>query len=117
MAEKHEWYLFYIKVSHIGVNLYAEIKYKGFEDEIDLLVWASEMHIPKKLGLHWVVSKDGISRMPVDLYERIEVLKKDRVHREALKEERTIAKKEQMLRERRQARKQKQTRLGEVCNT
>ena len=109
--------LFYIKTSHIYTNVIAEIKYKEFADELDLLVWASEMHIPKQMGMHWIVKGNDITRLPVDLYERIEVLKKDRVHREALKEERALAAKEQKLRERRQARQRKQQRLGEVCNT
>jgi transposase len=86
MSKKHKWILFYVKVSHIAANVYPEIKYKDFDDELDLLVWASEMHIPKQIGMHWIMYQDEITRLPVDLYERIDYLTKKRAEAEAAKE-------------------------------
>lgn len=85
--KKHLWHLFWVQSSHIGLNIYNEIKYKSFDDELDLLVWASEMHIPKKMGLHWILYSEETSRLPVELYERIDYLTKKRAETELKAEE------------------------------
>jgi hypothetical protein len=89
-------------------DLAAKILSKEFDNELDMLVWASKNQIRKGDGQHFVVSPEGLTRLPVEIYERIEHLKRELIHQEALAEERALAKKEQKQREFREARKRKQ---------
>ena len=119
MSKRNKWWLLFVRAYrsfHDGA-IEAKIIDKEFDSELDMLVWASKNQIPKAIGHHFTFTPDGLARLPNDLYERIEYLKRDMVHQEALKEERALAAKEQKLRERREARQRKQQRMGEVCNT
>jgi hypothetical protein len=108
MSKRNKWWLLYLAAYNSYGELAGKIVDKEFDSELDMLVWASTSRIPRALGHHFVVSPDGLTRLPVEIYERIEHLKREQSHREALAEERAIAKKEQMLRERREARQRKQ---------
>jgi hypothetical protein len=115
MSKRNKWWILYLRVYARHGIAEAKIIDKEFDSELDMLVWAGKNQIPKGQGWHFVVSPDGLTRLPNDLYERVDVLKREQVHQEALAEERALAKKEQKLRGFREARKQK--RMGEVCNT
>ena len=119
MSKRNKWWLLFVRAYrsfHDGA-IEAKIIDKEFDSELDMLIWASKNQIPKAIGHHFVVTPEGVERLPTELYGKIEHLRREQVHHEALKEERALAKKEQKLRERRQARQRKQQRMGEVCNT
>lgn len=103
-----KWNLFYVRVRNMWGELKPEIVNKEFDNELDLLVWASKSQIPKGVGQHYLVTPSEVTRLPTELYGRIEHLRKELIHQESLAEERALAKKEQKQRERREARKRKQ---------
>ena len=107
-ASRNKWYLFYVRVRDMWGVHKSEIMMKEFDTELDLLVWASRSRIPKGVGQHYMVTPDEVTRMPTELYGRIEQLRKDLINKEAIAEERALAAKEQKQREIREARKRKQ---------
>ena len=118
MSKRTKWYILFLKAFFSYGEVSAKIMVKEFDNELDLLVWASKSRIRKGDGQHYIVSPDGLTTLPVEIYERIEHLKRDLIHREALAEERALAKKEQRERERRVARQRKQKqKMGEVRAT
>ena len=59
-----------------------EIFVKEFDSELDMLVWASKNAIPKGHRLHHVACPQGMSKLPNDLYERIDALRHELVEKE-----------------------------------
>ena len=87
MSKASKWYLFYLLTSWHRQR--QEIMVREFETELDMLVWASKNPINKSVNLHHVISPDGLTKIPNDLYERIDVLKRELVEKETKQEETT----------------------------
>ena len=107
-----KWNLLYLHVTYNYGALEGRIINKEFDNELDLLVWASKNRIPKAVGQHWVSRPDGVGRLPTELYGRIEQLRK-----ELIEEERKAEKPEpeHYFREKRKrGRPRKVEKLGEV---
>jgi len=82
-----KWYLFYLRFTYERQR--QEIDVKEFNSELDMLLWAGESQIPKGHNLNHIVGPDGLSKMPSELYERIDILRRQQSEeeKEAEKEE------------------------------
>jgi len=80
---KNQWFLFYVRARDMWGVTKMEITAKEFTNELDMLVWASKMRTPKGTKQNYVVGPDGMASLPHDLYERIEVLRKQEAEKEA----------------------------------
>lgn len=115
MSKASKWYLFYLFYSWQRQK--NEIIAKEFDNELDMLVWASKNPHGVGYNTHHVVGSDGLTAIPNDLYERIDVLRrelieKERTQTEEVKVEQTraerleIAAKEHARRQRRKAKQE-----------
>jgi len=111
MSKRNKWWLLYLRHYSRFNTIEAKIIDKEFDSELDLLVWASKNQIPKGIGWHFVVSPSGLQRLPVELYERIEFLRRQQADEERKAE--TIIPPPKRPR----GRPRKATKLGEVCTT
>jgi hypothetical protein len=80
MSKATKWYLFY--VVHDSWRDRDEIRAREFDTELDMLIFWSKNPRTKSVNMHHVVSPDGLTKVPNDLYERIEVLKRELVEKE-----------------------------------
>ena len=100
---KNKWFLFYLH--YTWERQRNEIACKEFDSELDMLVWAADSAIPKGWNLHHIVSPDGLTHMPAELYERIEHLRK----KQSAEEQKQEKREEPVKRPRGRPRKNKET--------
>ena len=89
----NKWYLLYLRATYNYGALEARIVDKEFDNELDMLVWASKSRIPKAVGQHFTFGPNGLGRLPTeeesseyygaDLTAVIDSLLVDRVHKQA----------------------------------
>jgi hypothetical protein len=80
MSKATKWYLFYI--AYDSWRNRNEIRAREFDTELDMLIFWSKNPRTKSVNMHHVVSPDGLTKVPNDLYERIDVLKRELVEKE-----------------------------------
>lgn len=98
MAKSSKWYLFYIV--HEAYRNRDEIRAREFDTELDMLVFWSKNPRTKSTNMQHVVSPDGLTKVPNDLYERIDVLRREQME----KEKQVVEKEERTERDKRVAR-------------
>jgi len=78
-----KWTLFYVRNSWERHR--AEIGVQQFDSELDMLVyaWKNPLAIKRSVNLNHVLSPDGeLGKVPNDLHERMDVLRKELIEKE-----------------------------------
>ena len=108
MSKNTKWYLFYIL--HNAWRDRDEIMAREFDSELDMLIFWSKNPRTKSVNMHHVVSPAGLTKVPNDLYERIDVLKREMVEAETKVEKKEeLTERDKRLKQAKTAWKRRQT--------